>query len=622
MITQYLNLKIRKYIITSLCLLFVSLVFAQSGIYVGGHFRRDSLVTVPALKNSGFTYVILFNVQVETNGDLTMDNVKICSNGVCTFASCHPNYINDVTALRTGLSSVQRVEKCIGGWGSKSYDNIKTLVKLQGTSDTTILYRNFKALREAIPEVEAINNDDEQTYDIETASAFHIMLYDLGYKTTITPYMNKIFWQNFVNKVNAARPGAVDRIDLQCYDGGSGNKDNPNAWLMGNIPLHAGLLHFETSSNINVQMKKWKTTSSVVGGFLWVYNANDFNLQNHAKAICSVFLGGEVVFVSKMRPHATLFSQKNFQGDGVTFEVGRFTEYAIASQKFKIADLLSVKIHEGFIIELFEGDSLKGKSTLLSADVLDLSQLGLSTVSSCKIIANGDKTLAGKTYYLKNRKSGMYLSLDTESITDGVTLTQKEYTGANSQKWVFNHIYNGTYNITNQFSKKTIQIKDFSDAEDGLIEQGIYKQAANQRSVVLNTSVKGVYKIISEQSVKYFALESGREITSGAKVTQTEKGESESAYWILEDASLSGIESPAKNMQIISPNIVVNNLFINEDIKNISRIEIYDMQGCRVLCNKLNNNVLNVSGLSCGMYFVHIFTNRADEVIVNKFLKK
>ena len=126
----------------------------------------------------------------------------------------------------------QCVEKCIGGWGSKSYDNIKALVKAQGTGETSILYKNFKALKTAIPVVEAINNDDEQTYDVETASAFHIMLYDLGYKTTVAPYTNKTFWQNFVTRVNNARPGAVDRIDLQCYDGGAGNRSNPNAWAM------------------------------------------------------------------------------------------------------------------------------------------------------------------------------------------------------------------------------------------------------------------------------------------------------------------------------------------------------------------------------------------------------
>ena len=291
-----------RILFSALLLLVTALSWAQSGIYVGGHFRRDSAVTVPALKNSGFTYVILFNVTVEVNGDLTMDKVVLCSNGEYTFAARHPKYAADVTALRTGMSSVRRVENCIGGWLNKSYDNIKALVNEQGTGEQSILYRNFKALKEAIPAIEAINNDDEHTYDVATATAFHVMLYDLGFKTTIAPYMRKSFWQSLVNNVNGQRPGAIDRMDLQCYDGGAGN--NPNDWVLSpDIPIHAGMLHFNSTLKINTQMTDWKNNSPAVGGFLWVYNANDFNLKNYAKAITDVFGGGEVVNMSKMKPH-------------------------------------------------------------------------------------------------------------------------------------------------------------------------------------------------------------------------------------------------------------------------------------------------------------------------------
>src|ERR1044072_7479735 len=77
---------------------------AQSGIYVGGHFRRERNHTIADLKASGFTYVILFNVTVEANGDLTTDGQTICSNGSYVFGSTNPNYIADVTALKTGVA--------------------------------------------------------------------------------------------------------------------------------------------------------------------------------------------------------------------------------------------------------------------------------------------------------------------------------------------------------------------------------------------------------------------------------------------------------------------------------------------------------------------------------------
>lgn len=614
-----MNSTYQRFFLSSIFITFTLIIFAQSGIYVGGHFRRDSLATVPTLKNSGFTYVILFNIQVESNGDLTMDNTLLCSDGVYTFASRHPDYVKDVTSLRTGWSSIQRVEKCIGGWGSKSYDNIKSLVKTQGTGKESILYKNFKALKEAIPVIEAINNDDEHTYDVETASAFHIMLYDLGYKTTIAPYTNKTFWQNFVATVNLARPGAVDRIDLQCYDGGAGNKNNPDAWKMGDIPLHAGLLHFESSANINNQMKTWKDNSTVASGFLWVYNANDFNLREHAKAITNVFGGGEIIRMGKMKPHVTVFPEKNFQGEGINFERGKFSNYAITSQNFKLEQLSSLKIHEGFKIELFEEDNQAGRSVLLDSDIADLTTKDISSVFSWTITANGDQSLKGKTFYLKNKRSGMYLSLEKENTTDGTILVQKELTGSDSQKWKFNHSSDGIYSIINQYSRRSIQARDASDAEGGVLEQGIYLQKANQHSIMLPTAVENEYKIMLQHSIKYIAVEAGNENMSGATIIQTENLENESAYWILEDISLSdNIILTINKSTLVYPNPAKNYLFIN---KTVSQIIVSDAQGSRVVTKNLSNNVLDISDLPCGVYFLLIFIEGSNETVVSKLIK-
>lgn len=616
-----MKLKLKKYVLFYALFLLHTIAFAQSGIYVGGHFRRDSLVTVPTLKSSGFTYVILFNVQVESNGDLTMDNVKICSNGAYVFASRHPNYIKDVTDLRTGQTSIMRVEKCIGGWGSKSYDNIKALVKAQGTGETSILYKNFKALKLALPVVEAINNDDEQTYDVETASAFHIMLYDLGYKTTVAPYTNKTFWQNFVTKVNNARPGAVDRIDVQCYDGGAGNRSNPKAWAIGTIPLHAGLLNTENSGSINTQMISWKNNSSVVGGFLWVYNDNSFSLSTYARSIYSVFGGGEIVMVSKMKPYVIAYAQENFGGEGVNFETGRFSKYAINAQNFRAIDLASVKVHEGFSIELFEGDSLKGKSTLLTNDVANLKGLSALSTTSWKVLSNGDKTQNGKSYYLKNLKNGMYLSLESDSYTDGVNLVQKSYSGLESQKWQFNHLYYGTYNIVNQFSKKLLQVDNSSMDEGAYFKQNINKQISDQRIILIKTSTQDVYKLLSEHSVKYITC-SPNINENGAKVIQTGDTDFEGNYWKLEESVLSGINTLQNNAIVVYPNPVVNQLFINEDVQNISQITIADIQGRQVYKGICKNNIVDVSSLTRGIYFIHIFTEGNAQPILNKFVKK
>ena len=92
---------IKMYILSSM-LLGISLMgelSAQSSVYVGGHFRRERPNTVTTLKSSGFDCVILFNVNVETDGTLTTDGDTICFQGNYVFAKKHPYYISDVNRI-------------------------------------------------------------------------------------------------------------------------------------------------------------------------------------------------------------------------------------------------------------------------------------------------------------------------------------------------------------------------------------------------------------------------------------------------------------------------------------------------------------------------------------------
>ena len=169
-------------------------IHPTSGIYVGGHIRRARPGTITKLRESGFTYAILFNVHVDPDGTLKTDGETICENGKYVFSRTQPHYVEDVRNLKTWPTSIVRLEICIGGWGNDSYNNIKKLINENGTGRTTMLYRNFKALLDSVPGIDAVNNDDEQCYDVSTASKFHIMMYDLGIKTSLAPYTYMSFW--------------------------------------------------------------------------------------------------------------------------------------------------------------------------------------------------------------------------------------------------------------------------------------------------------------------------------------------------------------------------------------------------------------------------------------------
>jgi hypothetical protein len=347
----------KQFFVTALLAFFAItdlLAQAGSGVYVGGHIRRERPNTITKLKNAGFTYVILFNVNVEEDGTLTTDGETICKDGSYVFMNEQPNYVDDVKALKTWPTGIQRIEICIGGWGNESYARIKNLINANGTGSNTILYRNFKALKEAIPEIDAVNNDDEHGYDATTAVKFHTMMYDLGYKTTVAPYTYKSYWQSLVSGLNSNRPGACDRVLIQCYDGGAYN--NPSDWKLSNLPVHAGRTNYQTDMNTSIaQMQSWRDNNGVVGGFVWVYNDETWNLNQWASAMNRVFPSRKVT-----EPVATLYSENNFGGYAVQLPVGGYCTGELSNYGITDKDIASFKLAEGYQMTTYLSNDLTG----------------------------------------------------------------------------------------------------------------------------------------------------------------------------------------------------------------------------------------------------------------------
>ena len=346
----------------------VSDAFGQkevSGIYAGGHIRRGRPATITKLRNSGFTYLILFNVNVEADGTLTTDGETICKDGQYVFQETQPYYQQDVADLKAEHSSISRIEICIGGWGNGSYGNIRNLVNSSGTGRTSILYRNFKALKDAVPEIDAVNNDTEQDYDAETAAKFHVMLYGLGYKTTIAPYTNMSYWTSLVSKIRASRPRAVDRAMIQCYDGGAGNLGSVGSWnFTGVTERHPGLLNYSNDWSVErnlAQFQAWKDQGVATGGFVWVYNDGydeTWDLNAWASGLNRIF---ESVTVPEDEVAVRCYSEKNYQGYCVSLPAGRFSQGDLAVYGLKANDLSSIEIVDDlYLIKLYKTPEFTG----------------------------------------------------------------------------------------------------------------------------------------------------------------------------------------------------------------------------------------------------------------------
>ena len=357
---------------------------AGSGIYVGGHIRRERPQTITKLKNSGFTYAILFNVSVEQDGTLTTDGETICRDGQYVFANEQPHYADDIRELKTWPTGISRVEICIGGWGNESYSRIRSLINTQGTGPSSALYRNFKALKEAIPELDAVNNDDEHCYDATTAVQFHTMMHDLGYKTTVAPYTNKSFWQTLVTQINAQRPGACDRVLIQCYDGGAYN--NPHDWQLGGLPLHAGRTNYQSDMQTSVQqMETWRDQQNVVGGFIWVYNDESWSLNQWASAMNRVFPTKTVA-----EPVATFYADANFEGYAVSLPAGQFSTGELSVYGITDKDIASFRLAPGYQLTTYVGNDLTGVSHTWTDSEMARMNAWANRVSSLKIEKTGE----------------------------------------------------------------------------------------------------------------------------------------------------------------------------------------------------------------------------------------
>ena len=243
-----------------------------SGVYGGGPFYYDREFAIDELRNSGFKWVCVWTIHVmNENGDLNFNaEFPIVQNGNYIGNSKYPNFVNDMARLKRAPTSIEWIEFGLSAWQSGTFDHIKALVNREGTGPESKLYKNFKALKDAIPSIDAISFDDEKTYDEPTTTKFAVMLADIGFKVSICPYTRVSHWQSVVRNVNSQRPGTIEDVHVQCYAGGGGN--SPCTWegyFASNINVMPGV---EDGGNIAGKMSGWNNQCGINGGWIWLYD--------------------------------------------------------------------------------------------------------------------------------------------------------------------------------------------------------------------------------------------------------------------------------------------------------------------------------------------------------------
>ncbi len=256
---------------------------AESGVFGGGPLYINATRNINELKNSGFNEVVVWNIQVRPNGDLNFNGeFPLCANGVYVGGATHPDFAGNMASLKQG--KVRRLTFSVGSSNVGDFQDVRDLVNSQGTGSSSILYRNFQALKRAIPALDSIDFDDENCYDTSTMTSFAVMLGNLGYTVALDPYTYQSFWTNVAARINTQRPGTVDLVHLQCYAGGYGN--DPIDWNFGAIPVQPSVASYDYSpSDTQSQMAYWRGEAGSAGGWVWLYDQFVGNAPSYAAAI-------------------------------------------------------------------------------------------------------------------------------------------------------------------------------------------------------------------------------------------------------------------------------------------------------------------------------------------------
>ena len=248
--------------------------FAQTGytgIFGGGPYYKNAAANIAELENSGFTEAIVWSVEVNSVGDLNLNGeFPLTSAGVYVGDQTHPDFASNMALLKQG--TIKRITFSVGSSNVGDWQDITALVKSQGTGTSSILYKDFAALKAAIPSIDAIDFDDENSFNSPTTVSFAVMLGKLGYHVVPDPYFNASYWTNLVSTINTQLPGTVDGVHLQAYAGGAGNTPC-SGWNFGAVPVFPGLWDADdTPAQVQSIMTGWHNQCGIVGGTMWLYD--------------------------------------------------------------------------------------------------------------------------------------------------------------------------------------------------------------------------------------------------------------------------------------------------------------------------------------------------------------
>lgn len=454
--------------ITTLVSSFASAQTGYTGVFGGGPVYKHIANNITDLKNSGFTELIVWSVEVNSAGDLNLNGeFPLTSNGVYIGNQTYPNFASDLATIKQG--SVKRITFSIGSSNVGDWQDVKALVNSQGTGSTSILYKDFQALKAALP-IDAIDFDDENSQDLSSTVQFGVMLGQLGYKVMPDAYDNSSYWTSVVSQINTQLPGTVDGVHLQAYAGGGGN--NPcSGWNFGTVPVYPGLWDAnDTPSQVQSQMSSWHTQCGIRGGFMWLYDdfAGTGEAAQYASAINTAVGSGSTGGTGTTVNLASSFDRVGIYSDGTTFSSSGGIDgvgYAYSS-----SFLASSLTWNSTVFNIGQANS----SNVISAasQKITLTAGKFSTLRMLATGVNGNQTSQvftvtysdGTTSSFTQSLSDWYTSQGYSGESVAVAMPYRDTSSGGKDSRTFN-LYGYTFNLNNTKTVESITLPANSSVE-------------------------------------------------------------------------------------------------------------------------------------------------------------
>ncbi|WP_298540576.1 RICIN domain-containing protein [uncultured Aquimarina sp.] len=141
--------------------------------------------------------------------------------------------------------------------------------------------------------------------------------------------------------------------------------------------------------------------------------------------------------------------------------------------------------------------------------------------------------VAGKTYYLRNKKSGLHMDVANKSNNNGANIQQWGNASGTHRQWQVISVGNGYFRLKGIDSGKSITVKNGSNSNGANIESRAYNGSSHQEWQIISVG-SGYYRLKSRDSGKSIGVAGGSTSNGGNVESRSWNGNDKFRWFFTE----------------------------------------------------------------------------------------